>query len=144
MYLDDSITSSRFFAGPVFWFGPFAVGRPESKLPPGPCNRLMRRRQYAAPSRFRGWRSAGQECKLGTLPTILRSGPYRFFFYSADRDEPPHAHVERDDAQAKFWLDPVRLERNQGFGRTELRRVESLVEENAALLLEGWRGYFGN
>jgi uncharacterized protein DUF4160 len=78
------------------------------------------------------------------LPTVLRSGPYRFFFYSADRDEPPHVHVERDDFEAKFWLDPVRLERNHGFGRTELHRLQSLVEVNAALLLRGWREYFGN
>jgi hypothetical protein len=29
------------------------------------------------------------------MPTILRIGPYRFF-YSADCDEPAHIHVERD------------------------------------------------
>ncbi|MBZ5579241.1 MAG: DUF4160 domain-containing protein [Acidobacteriia bacterium] len=43
------------------------------------------------------------------MPTVLRSGPYRFFFYSADRDEPPHVHGEREDSAAKFWLSPVRL-----------------------------------
>jgi len=31
------------------------------------------------------------------LPTVLRSGPYRFFFYMADRHERPHVHVVRDD-----------------------------------------------
>jgi len=36
------------------------------------------------------------------MPTILRVGPYRFFFYSADGEEPPHVHVERDDSVAKF------------------------------------------
>ena len=29
--------------------------------------------------------------------------------------EPPHIHVERDDNIAKFWLDPVRLQRSDGF-----------------------------
>ena len=43
------------------------------------------------------------------MPTVLRRGPYRFFFYSSDRAEPPHVHVERDENLAKFWLDPVRL-----------------------------------
>ena len=43
------------------------------------------------------------------MPTILRQGPYRFFFYAGDRDEPVHVHVERDDSIAKFWLDPLRL-----------------------------------
>ena len=76
------------------------------------------------------------------MPTILRSGPYRFFFYSSDRDEPPHVHVERDDNEAKFWLRPVRLERSRGFGRPELRRIEGLVENGAESLLRSWNEYF--
>ena len=50
------------------------------------------------------------------MPTILREGPYRVHFYSQDRlEEPPHVPVERDRNGAKFWLDPVRLERSGGF-----------------------------
>jgi hypothetical protein len=42
------------------------------------------------------------------VPTIRDiSGPYRFFFFSFDCDEPEHVHVERDRQQCKFWLDPV-------------------------------------
>jgi Domain of unknown function (DUF4160) len=52
--------------------------------------------------------------------------------------------VEREEAMAKFWLDPVRLERSRGFGRTELRRIESLVEEQALFLARLWNEYFGN
>lgn len=48
------------------------------------------------------------------MPTVLRVGTYRFFFYSTDGDEPEHIHVERDDNLAKFWLDPVRLEKAAG------------------------------
>ena len=43
------------------------------------------------------------------MPTVLRVGPFRFFFYAGDGGEPPHVHVERDEGEAKFWLDPVRL-----------------------------------
>ena len=57
------------------------------------------------------------------MPTVLRIGPFRFFFYSGDRDEPPHIHVERDDCEAKFWLDPVALAANWGFARQELTKV---------------------
>jgi len=39
-------------------------------------------------------------------PTILRIGHFRFFFYSGDREEPPHVHIERNDQVAKIWLDP--------------------------------------
>jgi hypothetical protein len=78
------------------------------------------------------------------LPTVLRSGPYRFFFYAADRNEPPHIHLERDEFEAKFWLDPVRLERSRGFAPAELRRMESLVGEKGAFLLRAWHEHFGN
>jgi len=78
------------------------------------------------------------------MPTILRVGPYRFFFYAGDGGEPPHIHVERDDSEAKFWLDSVRLERSHGFSRKEINRVRELVEENQQVLLEGWHEFFGS
>jgi hypothetical protein len=40
------------------------------------------------------------------MPTILRSGALRFFFYSLENSEPPHIHVESGDATAKYWLEP--------------------------------------
>lgn len=76
------------------------------------------------------------------MPTGLRRGPYRFFFYAGDRDEPPHVHVERGDKTAKFWLDPVRLQRSGGFDRAEVRRVQRLVEDNRDYLLRCWDEYF--
>jgi hypothetical protein len=76
------------------------------------------------------------------MPTVLRSGPYRFFFYAGDAGEPPHIHVERDDCEAKFWLDPVRLERSRGFKRKEIGRVRELVEQHQQHLLESWNEFF--
>jgi hypothetical protein len=80
--------------------------------------------------------------KHGDMPTVLREGPYRFFFYAGDGGEPAHVHVERDECEAKFWLDPVRLERSRGFGRKEIRRLRGLVERHRELLLEGWNEFF--
>jgi len=77
------------------------------------------------------------------MPTIMRIGPYRLFFYAGDRDEPPHVHVERDDKVAKFWLDPVRLQRSGGFNRSEIRRIHRMIEENSTELKESWNDYFG-
>ena len=48
-------------------------------------------------------------------------GPYRMYFYSHEPNELPHIHVDRDDLSAKFWLDPIALARNLGFGPAELR-----------------------
>jgi len=76
------------------------------------------------------------------MPTVLRIGPYRFFFYAGDSGEPPHIHVERDDNTAKFWLAPVRLQNSGGFRRSEINRIQELVEENEEYLLRSWDEYF--
>ena len=78
------------------------------------------------------------------MPTILRSGPYRFFFYASDRDEPFHVHVERDDKIAKYWLDPIRLQSSGGFNRFELTQIRSIIEQNESILMEAWNAYFGS
>jgi len=76
------------------------------------------------------------------MPTVHQDGPYRFFFYAGDRDEPPHVHVERENKKAKFWLGPVRLQNSGGFSRTEINRIQRLVEDNQEILLRGWNEYF--
>jgi len=76
------------------------------------------------------------------MPTVLRTGPYRFFFYANDRDEPPHVHVERKDKLIKFWLDPIRLQYSIGFSRHEIRRIERIIQEQGRQLLEAWNAYF--
>ena len=76
------------------------------------------------------------------MPTIFREGPFRFYFYAGDRDEPPHIHVERDNRVAKFWLDPVRLERGGGLRETELRRIERIIEDNQTRFLREWHDRF--
>jgi hypothetical protein len=78
------------------------------------------------------------------VPTVLRSGPYRLFFYAGDRSEPPHVHVERDDRIAKFSLDPIRLQSSGGFSRVELARVERLVNDHRVELREAWNEYFSH
>ena len=77
------------------------------------------------------------------MPTILRILGYRIGFFSADGDEPPHVHVARDDCQAKFWLDPVRLANNIGFRRHELNEIARVLEENQQTLSNAWHEYFG-
>jgi hypothetical protein len=78
------------------------------------------------------------------MPTVLRVGPYRFFFYAGDGNEPPHIHIERDNDTAKFWLDPVRFQRSQGFSRHELQQIQRLVEEHDEELLRSWDDYFND
>ena len=76
------------------------------------------------------------------MPTVLRPGPYRVYFYSHEGNEPPHVHVDRDERTAKFWLDPVAMARHVGFGARELRRIERLLARYEHVLLEAWYEYF--
>lgn len=76
------------------------------------------------------------------MPTVLREGPYRCFFYShAVFTESPHVHVERDRNVAKFWPDPVRLERSGGFARHELRDVMEIIEIHESERMEAWNDF---
>lgn len=78
------------------------------------------------------------------MPTILRIGPFRFFFYSNEDGEPAHIHVQRDRMLAKFWLKPVALASSTRFSPKDLRTLELLVVENKDILLEAWNEYFGS
>jgi Domain of unknown function (DUF4160) len=64
------------------------------------------------------------------------------YFYSHEPNEPPHIHVDRDNQSAKFWLDPVALAVNLGFGPAELRKIQRMVAENRSRLLEKWNDRF--
>ncbi len=78
------------------------------------------------------------------MPTILRIGPFRFFFYSNEDGEPPHIHIQRDRKLAKFWLNPFSVASSTRFSPKELRKLEALVIENRETLLEAWNEYFSS
>lgn len=78
------------------------------------------------------------------MPSVLRVGPYRFFFYSLEDHEPPHIHVESADKVAKYWLNPASLASNHGFRSHELTHLRTLVVEHKSLFEEAWHVHFGN
>ena len=77
------------------------------------------------------------------MPTVLRSGGYRFYFYSHEPNEPPHVHVDKAGASVKVWLEPVAIARNVGFAPRELAEVVRLVQQSRSALVEAWREFFG-
>jgi len=77
------------------------------------------------------------------MPTVLRVGPYRLFFVSQDRWEPPHVHVRRENKVAKFWLDPLALQSAGGYSRSELSTIAAMVQSRREDLLESWYEFFG-
>lgn len=78
------------------------------------------------------------------MPTVLRVGAYRFYFYSHEPNEPPHVHIDRDNSTAKFWLESVALATSIGFNAKELRTLQGMVQDHQDALLEAWNGYFGD
>jgi hypothetical protein len=78
------------------------------------------------------------------MPTVLRIGRFRFFFFSNEVQEPPHIHVKADRDEARFWLEPIDLAANYGFRAHELNEIERLVLEHQAEFMEAWNEHFGS
>ena len=72
----------------------------------------------------------------------MRVKGYRFFFFSNEGAEPPHIHIEYGENYAKFWLEPVEIEKSVGFNASEINHLRKLVEENKKKLMEEWHGFF--
>lgn len=77
------------------------------------------------------------------MPTVLRIGAFRFYFYSHEPNEPPHIHIDRGDATIKVWLKVVEVAKSRGFRAHEINDLIAMVEEHQTRLLEAWHEYFG-
>ncbi|MFM7792027.1 MAG: DUF4160 domain-containing protein [Microcystis panniformis] len=51
-------------------------------------------------------------------------------------------HVKRDRKLAKYWLDPITLEKNRGFKEHELNQIAKLITEHQPAILSAWHDYF--
>ncbi|MDH4267462.1 MAG: DUF4160 domain-containing protein [Deltaproteobacteria bacterium] len=76
------------------------------------------------------------------MPTVLRHKGYRFFFFSLDRPEPIHIHVEKGEKYAKFWLNPISVARSHGFRDHELREIVGIIKDHLPILEEHWHEFF--
>jgi hypothetical protein len=78
------------------------------------------------------------------MPTVKNiPGPYRFFFYSFDCNEPMHVHVQREKMVCKFWLDPIALSKNRRFSPRELNRIREIIYDNLDTIIEAWYEHCG-
>ncbi len=79
------------------------------------------------------------------MPAVFRHKGFRYGFYSNEGDprEPPHVHVSKGDADAKFWLLPrIELAYNRGHSPAVLRELTDVVTSRQRLLLEAWNEFF--
>ena len=77
------------------------------------------------------------------IPTVLRTGCYRFYFLSNEGQEPVHIHVKAGNDPAKYWLYPIELASDYGFRAHELNEIGQIVEQHQVELMEAWDDYFG-
>ena len=78
------------------------------------------------------------KCRITNMPVVLRVKGYRFWFYEADLDEPPHVHVGKDGKEAKSWLVPLALARARRFRSHELREIERILVASKDTILKAW------
>ena len=80
------------------------------------------------------------------MPTVLRQGQWRFFFYSNEGSEPPHVHVVSasgyGSGAAKFLLAPVRMVRSRRLSARELGRIGRFVVEHQEEFVRAWNEHF--
>ena len=75
----------------------------------------------------------------GKMPVVLRLKGFKFWFYQADLEEPPHVHIGKDGNEAKYWLDPIALARSGRFREHELNKIEKILKVHQSDILEVWR-----
>ena len=73
------------------------------------------------------------------MPVVLRIKGYRFWFYEADLNEPPHVHVGKESKEAKYWIMPITLAKSRGLRNHELSEIERILVEYQNDILEVWR-----
>jgi len=76
------------------------------------------------------------------MPEIFRFFGLRFFFYSNDHT-PVHVHVSRGGSEAVYRVEnTIELKSNYGFKKSELKLIESIIEENQRTILTAWENFF--
>ena len=78
------------------------------------------------------------------MPEVFRVEGYVFFFFSNEGQEPMHVHVRRGGGFAKFWMEPLSLDRARGLKTQELVRAEELAAGHAGEIKEKWLEVFGD
>ena len=77
------------------------------------------------------------------MPEIFRFYGFSFFFYSREH-EPLHIHVEGNGGMAKFVWNGMAFELSgkQGIKANELKKIKSIIDENADIVINRWKEYF--
>jgi hypothetical protein len=77
------------------------------------------------------------------MPKIYEQNGYRFFFYSAEGDEPCHVHIKKGEGDGKIWLEPeLKEEYLVDFKGQEKKQIIKIVQEQRDYFIRRWHEYF--
>jgi hypothetical protein len=79
------------------------------------------------------------------MPTIFRYKGFRFFFYSNEGDprEPIHVHVQKGEAEAKFWIGAeVTLAYSHLFDAGTIHELMEVTEKHRGKIETSWNEHF--
>ena len=75
-------------------------------------------------------------------PTLLFEDGFAFSFYANEAGEPPHVHVRKAGAVAKWWLEPLEEAYNHGFNPSQRSRIRAILWRNRQTFLARWHETF--
>jgi hypothetical protein len=78
------------------------------------------------------------------MPTVLRWGPYRAFFYSNESGEPPHVHVGRVTPKPSSGFKTCRSRSMRDFPAREIGAIIRHLRSHRDALEGKWHEHFGN
>ena len=76
------------------------------------------------------------------MPTIMIIYGFRFFFYSNEETR-MHVHIERQNREAKIWLDTFEVAYNRDFRDVELNKIIKIVRQHEKTFKKAWNSHFG-
>lgn len=96
--------------------------------------------QYFIPFLLLGWIIFRKFARKRHATVFIFFG-FRFMFYSNDH-LPIHIQILKDGHEAKYNVEPIEIVYNHGFKKHDLLMIESVIEENKAIIIERWKDYF--
>ena len=83
--------------------------------------------------------------KIKRMPSILSIRGWRFFFYANERNEPPHVHARKGDADCKYWLrsDTYEIEEDHAYNMSpaDRRNVRKIIFDHFEHLLSEYESF---
>ena len=77
------------------------------------------------------------------MPTIYTENGFIFYFYSGDRQESIHIHIDKAEGSAKIWIEPtIKWAYCYGFKANQKRQIMEIVKKNSEFIKNKWHEHF--